>query len=136
MAKLVLSFNSNIIKEYQLDNEVLTIGRNLDNDIHIDNQAASGQHARLLTILNDSFIEDLDSTNGTFIAGNKITKHALQNGEIINIANHEFKYLNINTESDESEFDKTMIIRPDTEDVATTAETDSAVEKTSQKNCN
>ena len=89
MAKLVLSFNGDFVKEYALDKETLTIGRKPDNDIHIDNLAVSGNHAKILTILNDSFVEDLDSTNGTFIAGNKITKHALQNGESIIIGKHE-----------------------------------------------
>jgi len=88
MAKLVLSFNGDFVKEYELDKEILTIGRKPDNDIHIDNLAVSGNHAKILTILNDSFVEDLDSTNGTFIAGNKISKHALQNGESIVIGKH------------------------------------------------
>ena len=60
MAKLVLNFNGEVVKEYELDKEVLSIGRNLDNDIHIDNFAASGYHAKVLTILNNSFIEYLD----------------------------------------------------------------------------
>ncbi|NOQ87305.1 MAG: FHA domain-containing protein [Gammaproteobacteria bacterium] len=124
MAKLVLRFNGEFVKEYELDKEILTIGRKSDNDIHIDNLAISGNHAKILTILNDSFIEDLDSTNGTFIAGNKITKHALQNGEIIVIGKHELKYENANAESGESDFEKTMIIRPDAEGMPVTEEAD------------
>ncbi|MCW8942345.1 MAG: FHA domain-containing protein, partial [Gammaproteobacteria bacterium] len=69
MAKLVLRFNGEFVKEYELDKEILTIGRKPENDIHIDNLAVSGNHAKILTILNDSFIEDLDSTNGTYING-------------------------------------------------------------------
>ena len=124
MAKLVLRFNGEFVKEYELDKEILTIGRKSDNDIHIDNLAISGNHAKILTILNDSFIEDLDSTNGTFIADNKITKHALQNGEIIVIGKHELKYENANAESGESDFEKTMIIRPDAEGMPVTEEAD------------
>jgi len=129
MAKLVLSFNGEFVKEYELDKEILTIGRKPDNDIHIDNLAVSGNHAKVLTILNDSFIEDLDSTNGTFIAGNKITKHALQNGESIVIGKHELKYENANAESGESDFEKTMIIRPDAEGMPETEEADKNLEK-------
>jgi len=114
MAKLILSFNGSVVKEYQLDNEVLTIGRKPDNDIHIDNLAVSGHHAKILTILNDSFIEDLDSTNGTYVDDKKISKHALQNGEHIVIGKHELRYVNANTEAGESDFENTMIIRPDT----------------------
>ena len=129
MAKLVLSFNGDFVKEYELDKETLTIGRKPDNDIHIDNLAVSGNHAKILTILNDSFIEDLGSTNGTFIAGNKITKHALQNGESIVIGKHELKYENASADSGESDFEKTMIIRPDAEGMPETEESDQKLEK-------
>ena len=129
MDKLVLSFNGEVIKEYQLDKDVLTIGRKPDNDIHIDNLAVSGNHAKVLTILNDSFIEDLDSTNGTFVGSNKITKHALKSGENIIIGTHELKYVNANSDSGESEFEKTMIIRPDAEGMPETEEADKDIEK-------
>lgn len=128
MAKLILSLNGDVVKEYELDKEVLTIGRKPDNDIHIDNLAVSGNHAKILTILNDSFIEDLASTNGTYINDNKISKHALQNGESIIIGQHELKYVNANAESGESEFEKTMIIRPDTAGMPETEEADRNIE--------
>jgi len=129
MAKLVLSFNGDVVKDYELDKEILTIGRKPDNDIHIDNLAVSGNHAKILTILNDSFIEDLGSTNGTYIGGNKITKHALQNGESIVIGKHELKYVNANAESGENDFEKTMIIRPDAKGMPETEEADKDIEK-------
>ncbi|GMR00766.1 MAG: hypothetical protein BMS9Abin19_0102 [Gammaproteobacteria bacterium] len=129
MAKLVLRFNGDFVKEYELDKETLTIGRKPGNDIHIDNLAVSGNHAKILTILNDSFIEDLDSTNGTYINGEKITKHALQNGESIVIGKHELKYENTSAESGESDFEKTMIIRPDAEGMPETEEADKNLEK-------
>ena len=105
MAKLVLSFNGNVVKDYELDKEILTVGRKPENDIHIDNLAVSGHHAKILTILNDSFIEDLGSTNGTFVNGNKVVKHALQNGESIVIGKYELKYGNVNTNGEENDFD-------------------------------
>ncbi len=129
MAKLVLSFNGSVVKDYELDKEILTIGRKPENDIHIDNLAVSGHHAKILTILNDSFIEDLNSTNGTYIGGNKITKHALQNGESIIIGKHELKYVNANAQSEESDFEKTMIIRPDAAGMPETEEADQEIEK-------
>ncbi|MFV2005360.1 MAG: FHA domain-containing protein [Gammaproteobacteria bacterium] len=129
MAKLVLHFNGDFVKEYELNKETLTIGRKSGNDIHIDNLAVSGNHAKILTILNDSFIEDLDSTNGTYINGEKITKHALQNGESIVIGKHELKYENTGAESGESDFEKTMIIRPDAEGMPETEEADKNLEK-------
>ena len=129
MAKLVLSFNGEFVKDYELDKEIITIGRKPDNDIHIDNLAVSGNHAKILTILNDSFIEDLGSTNGTYVGGEKISKHALQNGESVAIGKHELKYENANADSGESDFEKTMIIRPDAEGMPETEETDKKLEK-------
>ncbi len=129
MAKLVLSFNGDVLKEYELDKEILTIGRKPGNDIHIDNLAVSGNHAKILTILNDSFIEDLSSTNGTFINGNKIAKHALQNGESIVIGKHELKYVSTGAEGGEGDFEKTMIIRPDAEGMPETQEVNKDIEK-------
>lgn len=129
MAKLVLSFNGEVVKEYELNKEILTIGRKPGNDIHIDNLAVSGTHAKILTILNDSFIEDLSSTNGTIINGEKITKRALQNGESIVIGKHELKYVTGSAEDGENEFEKTMILRPDTEGMPETHEADKDIEK-------
>jgi hypothetical protein len=83
MSKLVHSFNGDVIKEYTLKRGVLTIGHKSDSDIHIENSAANDKHAKVFTILNKSFIEDLDSTNGTYINGHKITGHELKNGETV-----------------------------------------------------
>ncbi|MDP6415004.1 MAG: FHA domain-containing protein [Gammaproteobacteria bacterium] len=112
--KLELSFNSTILGEYSLDKEVLTIGRKEDNDICIDNLAVSGHHAKLLTIFDDSFLEDLDSTNGTFIDGVAIEKHPLKNGDVFVIGKHELRYVN-ESASNEDDADKTVLIRPKTE---------------------
>jgi pSer/pThr/pTyr-binding forkhead associated (FHA) protein len=127
MAKLVLSSNGEIVQEYELDKEIMTIGRKPDNDIHIDNPAVSGHHARILTILNDSFIEDLGSTNGTFVNGNKISKHALQHGEVITLGKNELKYVN-EAAAEGGDFEKTMIIRPDAAGMPEQAETDQNLE--------
>ena len=113
MAKLVLSYNGETLREYPLDRETVTIGRMEDNDIHIDNLAVSGKHAKVLTILEDSFIEDLKSTNGTFINGAKISKHALRDGEVIGIGKHELRFVNSSADTGRSLFEKTVIIRPD-----------------------
>ena len=133
MAKLVLNLNGEFVKEYQLDKEVLNIGRNRNNDIHIDNLATSSNHAKVLTILNDSFIEDLDSTNGTFIGDNKISKYALQNGDSIIIGKHELTYLNADAECGESQFEKTMIIRSDSEALPKTEQTEKPFSKSTGK---
>lgn len=128
MAKLVLSFSGATVQEYELDKETITIGRKPDNDIHIDNLAVSGHHAKILTILNDSFIEDLGSTNGTLINGNKITKHALQPGEVVTLGKHELKYVNEAAVAG-GDFEKTMIIRPDAAGMPEQEETDGKLEQ-------
>ena len=78
MAKLILSMDGLVLKEIPLTKERTTIGRKPHNDIQIDNLAVSGEHAAIITILNDSFIEDLGSTNGTMVNGKPIKKHFLR----------------------------------------------------------
>ena len=67
MAKLILSMDGLVLKEIPLNKERITIGRKPHNDIQIDNLAISGEHAAIVTILNDSFLEDMNSTNGTLV---------------------------------------------------------------------
>lgn len=114
MAKLKLMFNGEILDEYTLDREEITIGRRPENDIQIDNLAVSGRHARVLTILNDSFLEDLGSTNGTYVNGSVIKKHALKHGDVITLGKHQLAYDNQDA-SGADDFERTMIIRPDTD---------------------
>ncbi len=109
MAMIQLSFNGEVDNEYPLNKETITIGRKSDNDIRLDNLATSAHHAKITTILNDSFIEDLGSTNGTLLNGNKVTKDILTSGDIIKIGNHEIKYIN-NEAIPDTDFEKTMII--------------------------
>ena len=112
MGKLVLSLNSVVQGEYALDRERTTIGRKSDNSIQIDNLAVSGKHALIITILDDSFLEDLGSTNGTYVNGKLIKKHALRDGDVIGIGKHELKYLNENASGSDEAFEKAMILRP------------------------
>ena len=131
MAKLILSFNGETLREYPLDQETVTIGRKDDSDIHIDNLAVSSKHAKVLTILNDSFIEDLGSTNGTFINGIKIQKHALQDGEVIAIGKHELTY--VNKDANAGNMEKTLIIRPDAAGMPEQDQTGTHLEKSIDK---
>ena len=121
MAKLVLSMNGVVQGEYELAKERLTIGRKPENDIPIDNLAVSGKHALVITILDDSFLEDLGSTNGTYVNGKLIKKHALKDGDVIAIGKHELKYVNEHATADDDEFEKTMIIKPGSASAAVAA---------------
>lgn len=111
--KLILKFGDSVLGEYALNKEAITIGRKPDNDIPVENLAVSGRHARIITILNDSFLEDLKSTNGTYVNGKLVQKHALQHGDVVKIGKHELRYVNEDAaETGEDDMEKTMIIRP------------------------
>lgn len=112
MAKLILSVDGQVLKEHVLSKERTLIGRKPHNDIQIDNLAVSGEHAAIITILNDSFIEDLGSTNGTMVNGKPIKKHFLQANDVIEIGKHKLKYFNdAPSQAGAADFEKTMIIR-------------------------
>lgn len=93
MAKLILSMDGLVLKEIALDKERLSIGRKPHNDIQIDNLAISGDHATIVTILADSFLEDLNSTNGTLVNGQAIKKHFLRNNDVIELGKYKLKYM-------------------------------------------
>ncbi len=112
MAKLILSVDGTVLKEISLAKERTTLGRKPHNDIQVDNLAVSGEHAAIITILNDSFIEDLNSTNGTLVNGKPIKKHFLQNNDVIEIGKHKLKYFNdAPVQNAAADFERTMIIR-------------------------
>jgi FHA domain len=128
MAKLILSVDGTVLKEISLMKERTTLGRKPHNDIQVDNLAVSGEHAAIITILNDSFIEDLNSTNGTLVNGKPIKKHFLQNNDVIEIGKHKLKYFGeAPAQVSTQDFEKTMIIRkPPPMPVASSAPTQSA----------
>ena len=112
MAKLILSLDGQLIKEFALSKERTTIGRKPHNDIQIDNLAVSGEHAIIMTILNDSFLEDLGSTNGTLVNGQPVKKHFLQSGDTVEIGKYKLKYMNEAPASmSQADFEKTMVLR-------------------------
>jgi pSer/pThr/pTyr-binding forkhead associated (FHA) protein len=114
MAKLILSMDGLVLKEIALTKERTTIGRKPHNDIQIDNLAVSGEHAVIVTILQDSFLEDLGSTNGTVVNGQPVKKHFLQNNDIIELGKYKLKYVNeaVAGHAKAADFEKTMVLRP------------------------
>lgn len=113
MAKLILSMDGLVLKEIPLIKERMTIGRRPNNDIQIDNLAISGEHAAVVTILNDSFLEDLNSTNGTLVNGQPIKKHFLKNNDVVELGKYKLKYIAEHAAQQEApDFEKTMIMRP------------------------
>ena len=113
MAKLILSMDGLVLKDISLTKERTTIGRKPHNDIQIDNLAVSGEHAVIVSILNDSFLEDLGSTNGTLVNGQTVKKHFLQNNDVIELGKYKLKYMNEGSApAKAADFEKTMILRP------------------------
>jgi len=113
MARLILSLDGQVLAEYNMTKERYTIGRLPDNDVRIDNAAVSGHHGLIINILNDSFLEDLNSTNGTYVNGKLIKKHALTHGDVITIGHHHLRFVDSQVESSEQdEFERTLVIQP------------------------
>lgn len=108
MGKLVVSLDGVVIKEVQLTKDKTTLGRRPYNDIVIDNLAVSGEHAVLQMVGTDVFIEDLNSTNGTYINGKAIKKQLLSHNDTVEIGKYKIKYL---TEQS-PDYEKTMVMKP------------------------
>ena len=108
MGKLVVSLDGVVIKEVQITKDKTTLGRRPYNDIVIDNLAVSGEHAVLQMVGSDVFIEDLNSTNGTYINGKAIKKQLLTHNDTVEIGKYKIKYL----VEDGTDYEKTMILKP------------------------
>lgn len=94
MGKISVLLDGNIIQELSLHKERITLGRRSHNDVVLDMRAISAEHAAIVTVLHNSFIEDLDSTNGTQVNGQVIRKHYLQHGDLIIVGKYEITYSN------------------------------------------
>ena len=108
MGKLVVSLDGVVIKEVQITKDKTTLGRRPYNDIVIDNLAVSGEHAVLQMVGSDVFIEDLNSTNGTYINGKAVKKQLLAHNDTVEIGKYKIKYL----VEDGTDYEKTMIMKP------------------------
>jgi pSer/pThr/pTyr-binding forkhead associated (FHA) protein len=107
MGKLVVSLDGVVIKEVQITKDKTTLGRRPYNDIVIDNLAVSGEHAVLQMVGADVFIEDLNSTNGTYINGKAVKKQLLTHNDTVEIGKYKIKYL----VEEGGDYEKTMIMR-------------------------
>ncbi len=130
MARLILSLDNQVLAEYNMTKERYTVGRLPDNDVRIDNPAVSGHHSLIINILNDSFLEDLNSTNGTYVNGKLIKKHALQHGDVITIGHHQLRFADQQTsDTEQDEFEKTMVIPAGQQNVEQLAKAEAAAEQ-------
>jgi pSer/pThr/pTyr-binding forkhead associated (FHA) protein len=108
MPKMIVSIDGVVIKEVQLTKDRTTLGRRPYNDIVIDNLAVSGEHAVLQMTGNEVYLEDLNSTNGTYVNGKAVKKQLLQNNDTVEIGKYKIKYIN---EVAGPTFEKTMILK-------------------------
>jgi FHA domain len=111
MPKMIVSIDGVVIKEVQLTKDRTTLGRRPYNDIVIDNLAISGEHAVIQLSGNEVTLEDLNSTNGTYINGKAVKKQILANDDTIEIGKYKIKYAN---EQQEAGFERTMVIKAGT----------------------
>jgi pSer/pThr/pTyr-binding forkhead associated (FHA) protein len=134
MARLILSLDNQVLAEYNMTKERYTVGRLPDNDVRIDNPAVSGHHSLIINILNDSFLEDLNSTNGTYVNGKLIKKHALQHSDVITIGHHQLRFSDQQTnDTEQDEFEKTMVIPTGQQNADQLAKAEAAAEKAAAK---
>jgi pSer/pThr/pTyr-binding forkhead associated (FHA) protein len=114
MAKFVLRLGGQDLSEFELTKERVTIGRKPDNDLEIRSPAISGHHAVVFNVARQTFLEDLDSTNGTFVNGQRITKQMLRHGDVVTLGKHELLFVAAEENAalpTENPFDKTVVIR-------------------------
>ncbi len=90
--RLVLRFDGQDVQEFVLDKEIINIGRTAKNDIVIDNLAVSSLHACVHNSNDDFILEDMGSTNGTFVNDNKVDRHTLKNSDIITVGKHQLVF--------------------------------------------
>ncbi|EHL23834.1 FHA domain-containing protein [Acidovorax sp. NO-1] len=106
---MIVSIDGVVIKEVQLTKERTTLGRRPYNDIVIDNLAVSGEHAVIHMTGDDVEIEDLGSTNGTYVNAKAVKRQELRNGDTVEVGKYKIRFLH---EAEGQNFEKTMIFKP------------------------
>ncbi|MFO7604279.1 MAG: FHA domain-containing protein [Gammaproteobacteria bacterium] len=112
MAKLILTLDGTVIREFQIDKDSISIGRKHGNDVQLNDLTVSGRHALISTMGDNTYIDDLGSTNGTLLNGARVSKSILKHGDTIQTGNYQFTYFCEEAE----EFEPTMFLRAEIED--------------------
>ena len=92
MAKIIVNKDNFKVDELELKHGSFTIGRHKDNALVVDDLTVSGHHARIVTVFDSSYVEDLDSTNGTFVNGKRIKTHTLHNGDVLSVGHYQLLF--------------------------------------------
>ena len=109
MPRMIVSIDSVVIKEVELTKERTTLGRRPYNDIVIDNLAISGEHAVIHMSGSEVEIEDLGSTNGTYVNAKAVKRQELRNGDIVEVGKYKIRFLH---DAEAENFEKTMVFKP------------------------
>ena len=112
MAKLILTLDGTVIREYEIDKDSISIGRKHGNDIQLNDLTVSGRHALITLMGEHTYVDDLGSTNGTLLNGARIAKSQLQHGDTVQTGNYQFTYFS----EDDVDYEPTMFIRAEIED--------------------
>lgn len=118
MARLIITHQGTVIKEYDLSKDKVTVGRKPSNDIVLDDPTVSGLHAAFLH-MQHTYIEDMNSTNGIKLNGKAVNKRQLNHGDLVLIGQHEFKFIDDSVQ----DFESTVVIAPPVQANATTKKT-------------
>ena len=111
-SKLILALDGEILREYEVDRDFISIGRKHENDVQLNDLTVSGRHALISKVGDHVYIEDLNSTNGTLVNGHYISKYALQHGNVIQVGHHLFTYFT----EDKEAYEPTMFIKAELDD--------------------
>lgn len=112
MAKVVVNRENFKVDEIELEQGTLTVGRSEDNDLHIDDLTVSGRHAKIVTVFGSTYVEDLDSTNGSFVNGKRIKTHTLHNGDVLTIGHYQLLFQGETPDNPHAGNDQTRMINP------------------------
>ncbi len=93
MAKLMIGADGEVTDELSLTCGRVIIGRTPDNDLRLNSKYVSRHHAQLITDLQQTVLEDLNSTNGLYVDAKRTKKRRLKNGDTIQIGRHELTYM-------------------------------------------
>jgi len=112
MAKLIMTLDGAILREYLIDKDSISIGRKHGNDIQLNDLTVSGRHSLITVVGKNTYVDDLGSTNGTLLNGARVAKSLLKHGDLIQVGNYQFTYFS----DDEEKYEPTMFIRAEIED--------------------
>jgi pSer/pThr/pTyr-binding forkhead associated (FHA) protein len=112
MAKLIMTLDGAIIREFTIDKDSISIGRKHGNDIQLNDLTVSGRHALITAVGDNTYVDDLGSTNGTLLNGGRVSKSLLTHGDVVQIGNYQFTFF----QNEEEEYEPTMFLRAEIED--------------------